>query len=190
MAFSASSLLGGVDNPLGLRSLINDQPRPLLEVLTPAPTADLDRLAALRTFLFFPSRPCDVQRRPLSHNCAQSVEFLAASPAKLAEKIEQISVGSDKLAELGKTLVGFNISIENFSSYFLSACHDSRRRKNAHSTDCCMECNQAWDIARVMLKCVDIALGCILDEFFIQIPPTVYFLRHPLDADLPLVQQP
>ena len=120
----------------------------------------------------------------------RAVEFLAASPAKLAEKIERISVGSDKLAELGKTLVGFNISIENFSSYFLSACYDSRRRKNAHSTDCCMECNQAWDIARVMLKCVDIALGCILDEFFIQIPPTVYFLRHPLDADLPLVQQP
>lgn len=115
MAFSASSLLGGVDNPLGLRSLINDQPRPLLEVLTPAPTADLDQLAALRTFLFFPSRPCDVQRRPLSHNRAQSVEFLAASPAKLAENIERISVGSDKLAELGKTLVGFNISIENFS---------------------------------------------------------------------------
>jgi hypothetical protein len=126
----------------------------------------------------------------LSHSCAQSVEFFAASLAKLAEKIERISVGSDKIAELWKTLVGLNISIENFSSYFFSACYDSRRRKNAHSTDRCMECNQGWDIASVMLKCVDIALGCILDEFFIQLPPTVYFLRHPLDPNLPLVQQP
>jgi hypothetical protein len=39
-----------------------------------------------------------------------------------------------------------------------------------------------------MLKRVDITLGCILDEFFIQIPPTVCLLAHPLDANLPLVQ--
>ena len=125
---------------------------------------------------------------PIAQLCAGS-EFLAASLAKLPEKIDQLFVGSDKLAELGKTLVGFKISIKNFSSDLFSACYDSRRRKNAHSTDRCMKCNQGWDIARVMLKCVDIALGCILDEFFIQLPPTVYFLPHPLDADLPLVQQ-
>ena len=85
MAFSASSLLGGVNNPLGAKVSYK---RPTSSIVDPAPTADLDRLAAPNTFLFFPSRPCDVQRRPLSHNCAQGSEFLAASPAKLAEKIE------------------------------------------------------------------------------------------------------
>jgi hypothetical protein len=62
----------------------------------------------------------------LAHNCTQGSEFLAASLAKLSENIERISVSSDKLPELRKTLVGFKISIENFSSYFFSACHDSR----------------------------------------------------------------
>lgn len=35
MAFSASSLLGGVDNPLGLRSLINDQPHSIVGSINP-----------------------------------------------------------------------------------------------------------------------------------------------------------
>ena len=84
---------------------------------------DLHRLAALRTFMLFPSR---VERTgasvvSLPYICAQGSEFLATSVAKLAEKIERISVGSDKLAKLGKTLVGFKISIEDFYSYFVSA---------------------------------------------------------------------
>ena len=160
-----------------------------LEVLTPAFTADLDRPAVSRTFLLFTSRVRALQPRLLPDNCAQGSEFLTASLTKLAEKIDE-SRCPDKLAELRKTLVGFKISIKNFSSYFFSTCHDSRRRKNAHSGDRCMERNQGWDIARIMLKCIDIALGCVFDEFFIHFPPTACFLRDPLDADLPLVQQP
>ena len=140
--------------------------------------------------LLFPSRYVRLPASPLARNCAQGSEFPTASLTKLAEKVERIWIASDKFAELRKTLVGLNKRIENFSSYFFSTCHYSRRRKNAHSTDCCMECGQGWDITRVMLKRIDIALGCIFDELFIQFAPTVHFFCHPLDADLPLVKQP
>ena len=84
----------------------------------------------------------------------QLMKLFAASFAKISQRIHRAAI--HHVAQFGESFVGHQISINNYSSNFVSIFNDRCRRERTHLTDHCIERDKLGDVGCIMDKRVRI----------------------------------
>jgi hypothetical protein len=115
-------------------------------------------------------------------------KFVVAGRGEITQQVDGAIDGH--FSQFDKTSVGFQIGIQNFSCNFFGIVDHLRGRQNPHPAQLRIETDKTGNVGFIVLECVDVALGGLLDEIPVEDLPAALFMIKPLGSDLAAMVDP